>query len=409
MSGKKVSQKKKFQYTNSKNKTISIINNDKKDIQKILISSENGFKIWKKTSYLERSKIINKIGKLILKNIRILAKKEASDTGKPFQQCISEVKYCADLWQHASRTIKNVKEQVIKVNKKTNCRIYFEPVGITAIIIPWNSPQLVLSERLPYILAAGCVGIIKPSEFANDGLIKLIEIINNINLPKGVVNLVTGNHFTANLLTNHTKVNAISFTGSSDTGKKVMRSASKDIKRISLELGGKNPFIIFGDANLNLAIKNLIISFTLNSGQACVGTSRVYVEKKILNKFFSKFKKYLNKNKNKNYKLSNYKNYNNAFNYLKKRDFNKNNIFYGNIPKSKNKDLILNPLILTNLKENDDIFKRDLFSPIITIETFDNEEILKDKLNKSKYGLSCVVWTKNIKKGEKIFKRGSIW
>ena len=133
-----------------------------------------------------------------------------------------------------------------------------------------------------------------------------------------------------------------------------------------------------------------------------MGTSRVYVEKKILNKFFSKFKKYLNKNKNKNYKLSNYKNYNNAFNYLKKRDFNKNNIFYGNIPKSKNKDLILNPLILTNLKENDDIFKRDLFSPIITIETFDNEEILKDKLNKSKYGLSCVVRQRILKK-EKNF------
>ena len=323
-----------FSYLNLKKQKIIVRNCNKKDINNLLESSVNAYKIWKHRTYQERSKLIYKIGKIILKYKNILATEESIDTGKPISQCISEIEYCSSLWLHASKSIKRVQDNKIRINKKTVCRIYYEPAGIAAIIVPWNSPQIVLSERLPYILAAGCVGIIKPSEFANGGLIKFIEIINKIEIGAGVINLLTGNSITSNWLINHKKINIISFAGSSQTGKKIMRSASKDLKRVSLEMGGKNPFIIFDDANINKAVRNAITSFSLNSGQCCVGASRIFVEKKIINKVLNYLKKNLDKNKQV-YKLSNYKNYNNVFNYLKKRRFKKENIFYGSIPKKK--------------------------------------------------------------------------
>jgi betaine-aldehyde dehydrogenase len=400
-----------FVFKNLDNKKILIQNSNLDDIKKVINSSKNSFNFWKKKSLIEKSKYLYNISKIILKYKNILAKKESFDTGKSFSQSESEVNHCAELWKHASKEILKFNSKKIKINNTTFCRIYNEPVGVTAVIIPWNFPLIVLSERLPYILATGCVGILKPSELASSSIIKFIEIIKEANLPKGVINLLTGDHSTGSLLIKQKDVRMISFTGATETGKKVMKVASADLKRVSLELGGKNPFIVFNDANIDKAVKNCIVSFTHNSGQCCVGVSRVFIEEKYYKNFSEKLKMNLLK-ENKLFRISNERQYNKVFSYLKKRNFNKEKILVGKIPSYKNKKFIVKPLVLTNLSNNDDIHKSEMFSPIITLESFKNKSDLLDILNKSKYGLSCIVWSKNISKSLNFINEiqiGRIW
>ena len=400
-----------FTFKNLNKKKILIKNSNLRDIKKVISSSKISFNFWKKKSLIEKSKFLYSISKLIIKHNAILAKKESFDTGKPYPQSISEINHCAKLWKHASKEILKFNSKTIKINNKTFCKIYNEPIGIAAVIIPWNFPLIVLSERLPYIIATGCVAILKPSELASSSVIKFIEIIKTANLPNGVINLITGDHSTGSMLIKQKEIKVISFTGATESGKKVMKIAATDLKRVSLELGGKNPFIVFDDANIDKAIKNCIISFTHNSGQCCVGISRVFIEEKNYKKFSEKLKINLLK-KNKFFRISNERQYIKIFDYLKKRKFDKKNILVGEIPSIKNKRLFLKPLVLKNLSNNDDIHKTELFSPIITLESFKNKSDLTNILNKSNYGLSCMIWSKNISKSLNFINEiqiGRIW
>ena len=405
------SSKNFFEYKNLKKIRIRI-NNPKKDELYSLIDSSKAAQIfWKNKSNSEKSKILKIISNLITENKKSIALKEMFDTGKSYNQALDEIKYCHELWEHASKIVLNFREKTIRINKKTYCKIYNEPIGVTGIIVPWNFPFLVLSERLPYILASGCVGIIKPSEYASATLIKFMDLIkDNKKIPNGIINLVTGGAKIGSDLVKNKDIKCISFTGSSITGKNVMKKASTNLKRLSLELGGKNPIIVFKDADLKKTIKNIIISFTHNSGQCCVGASRIFVEKKIFKKFQRLFKEELEKN-NKFYQISNFMQYEKIFKYLNKKNFLQK-IFYGEIPKKKNKKLQIKPIVFKNLSKQNDIHKTELFGPIITLESYEKNEELKKLIDESNYGLACMIWTKNIKEAQKFIKGiqiGRLW
>lgn len=408
----KSNSKEEIDYKNLKKKKIIIKNPSKNELDILIQSSKTAQENWKKKSNLEKSKILELISKIIKKNQKKIALQEMFDTGKSFEQALDEIKYCHKLWLYASKIVLNSKEKKIKINNNTVCKIYNEPIGVTAIIVPWNFPFIVLSERLPYILASGCVGIIKPSEYASGTLIKFADILkNNKNIPIGIINLITGGpKIGANLVSNKS-IKCISFTGSSLTGRKVMRKASNDLKRLSLELGGKNPIIIFKDADLNKATRNVFTSFTHNAGQCCVGASRVFIEEIIFNKFKKYFKKILKKNQ-KSYQISNFMQYEKIFSYLNKNKLTSNNIFYGEIPRKKDKNFKIKPIVFENLSLKNNIHKTELFGPIVTIEKFNNHEKLKKLLDESNYGLACMVWTKNTKKAQFFLKGiqiGRLW
>jgi len=387
-----------FNYTNYNKIKINIANPNRDGIQNLVNSSKNAFNIWKYKNNKEKSKVLKIISNLLLEKKNFLAHAEKFDTGKPYKQAVSEIEYCYKLWKHASEIVLNVKEKLIKINNKTFCKIYNEPIGVTSVIVPWNFPLLVMSERLPYILAAGCVGIIKPSEYASSSLIKFVDLIkNNQKIPSGIINLITGDSTVGVKLVENKYVRCISFTGSSETGKKVMKKASSNLKRLNLELGGKNPIIIFKDANLKKAIKNVIISFTHNSGQCCVGASRVFVEEIIYERFKFFFKKALEKKK-KFFQISNIMQYKKIYEYLAKNRSLSENIFHGELLKRKNKNLKLKPIVFENLSIKNKIHKTELFGPIISIESFNDKFKLKKILDESNYGLACMIWSKNIKK-----------
>ena len=392
-----------------KQKYSEIICN-KKDVKASIKSATNGLVNWNNTSKKEKYKIISKLTSFIYRNRILLAKLESIDTGKTFEQSLSEILGGHELWKYACKQILSQKNKKIKITKNTFAKIFHEPVGVVVLIIPWNFPFIVASERLPFILSAGCSVILKPSEYASRSIRFLTELIHKSNFPKGTVNYLSGpGNITGNILCSSKQVDMISFTGSTIVGKKIMRQSSYDLKKISLELGGKNPIIICEDADLIKSVNGVIIAFTHNSGQACVAGSRLYVHNKIYNKFIKIF---IDKVKNiqKLNPITTQKQYEKLLNIY--QQLFKKNIFpiFGKM--KKRKDRVMDPLIYADAPLNSILYREELFGPIIVIKSFEKDDEAINLANNTNYGLSAMVWSKNLSRSNKIVSKinaGRIW
>ena len=411
---KKSFSKKKFaRKTFKKNKKIIYSNCNKKDLLLVINSAKQGLKANSNLSFNERKKKLYKIYKEILKNSNKLAKLEALETGKKFVHAKQEIIHSSKLWLYASKNLKSLNSKK-RLNKTHKANINFEPVGIISLIIPWNFPFVVLSERLPFMLGAGNSVVIKPSEYASQSIIYLMKIIKKIDYPAGVVNLITGNGSKiGSQLSKDKSINMISFTGSTKVGKKIMSVASKNIKRLSLELGGKNSIIILEDANLKKSINIIIDSFTGNAGQSCVSTSRLLVDVKIKDKLIYLLIKKLNSIKNfkKIYgKISNQRQYNSIKSILIKNKKFKKNIIFGNL-KFVDKEFI-EPIVFKDLPKRNSINLDEIFGPILSINSFKTIDEAIDFSNYTKMGLSAVICCNNKKKALDIasrLKSGRVW
>lgn len=386
---------------------------NKLDIQRTILSAKKGFQYNKNLNLIERKKFIFKIYNQIKKNYKKIAKVESLETGKNISDAEKEILHSANIWLFAFKSLKNNNSK-LKLSKQHNGHIIYEPVGIVSLIIPWNFPFVVLSERLPFILGSGNSVIIKPSEFASQSMIYFMNLIKKTNLPIGIINLITGSGpKVGSYLTKNKNINMVSFTGSTKVGKKIIRSSSKNIKRLSLELGGKNSIIVLADADLDKTINILINSFTGNAGQSCVSTSRLLVDIKIKEKLIKKLINRLTKIKNFK-KIYGFISTRFQYNFLKKsiQDNNRynNNIIYG-LENFKHKNFI-SPIIFKDLPQNHIFNKKELFGPILSINSFENENQAIKISNSTKYGLSAVICSRNKKKSFKIAERlnsGRIW
>ena len=265
-----------------------------------------------------------------------------------------------------------------------------------------------------FIIAAGNSVIIKPSEYASQSLIYLMNILKNINLPLGIVNLVTGSGAkTGSLLTKKREINMISFTGSTIVGKKIMKNSANNVKRLSLELGGKNSFIVLSDANINKTVDIIINSFTGNAGQSCVSTSRLFVDFRIKKLLIKKLLKKLNSFKSfKNIYglISTQKQLNTIRKILYENKKFKSKLIFGSLDLPlKN---FIKPIVFCDLPEKNIINKKELFGPILSINSFKKIDEAIEKSNSTNYGLSAVVCGKEEKKNINIASKlnaGRIW
>jgi len=382
------------------------------DLKKVILSAEQGLKINSELSYKTKSKFLYSIYKGILINIKILARLEASETGKLLKQAEQEIQHAANIWLHASKITKNL-DYKKKLDKLHDGLVVYEPVGIVSLIVPWNFPFIVASERLPYILAAGNSVIIKPSEFASQSIYYLINIIKKNQYPSGIINLITGiGDNIGKKIVNNKEINMISFTGSTKVGKKIMSSSGKTIKRLSLELGGKNSLIALEDAHIKNTVDIIIKGFTLNAGQTCVATSKVLVHHKIKKTLIDSLVKELSKIKNfkKIYgpiTTQRQKEKIKAI-LLQNEKFNKNIVFGKSIFV---KDFI-NPIVFKDLPLNNTINTNEIFGPILSINSFENENEMIKIANSTDYGLSLVICGQNKKEALSIarkIKSGRIW
>ena len=241
---------------------------------------------WRKMSAYERGRILYKLGDLIEANREELAHLDTIDNGKPYQYTIDDAPYAAKIFRYFAGCADKIHGQTIPISGPYFCYTKLEPVGVVGAIIPWNFPMETLSVKLAPALAAGCTVVLKPAEQTPLSALKIASLIMEAGFPEGVVNIIAGGYEAGKALCQHPLVDKITFTGSTEVGYDIMRHSHKhNLKRVTLELGGKSPNIIMDDADLDLAIEQTQNGTFTNSGQCCIAGSRVYVHEKIYDEF----------------------------------------------------------------------------------------------------------------------------
>lgn len=238
---------------------------------------------WPKFTGTERAVYLRAIAAKVTEKREFLAKLEVADNGKPLPEAlwdIDDVAGCFTYYATLAEELDHHPEETIPLNEpRFSSRVVREPLGVVGAITPWNYPLLMVSWKVAPALAAGCTIVLKPSELTPLTALELGVIAQEVNLPAGVLNIVTGTGMQAGEpLTEHPLVDKLAFTGSVSTGRKVMMAGAQDIKTVSLELGGKSPFVIFADSDIEKAVEWIMFGIFWNQGQVCSATSRVLVE-----------------------------------------------------------------------------------------------------------------------------------
>ncbi len=241
---------------------------------------------WRTTSGAVRSKLLYGVAVLIRRDAERLALAETLDTGKPISQSRSEVESTAELWEYAASLARHSQGDAHNgLGADTLAMVVNEPVGVVAMITPWNFPILIISQKLPFALAAGNTAVVKPSESSPTTTVMLGGLIREAGFPDGVVNVLTGSGGLGSMIVDHPGIDMISFTGSTEVGRKIASRAGSDLKRIELELGGKNPQIVTRSADLAAAVDAAVFGGFFNTGQCCNAGSRIIVHRSIAEEF----------------------------------------------------------------------------------------------------------------------------
>src|SRR5690348_11611337 len=265
----------------------------KDDVDAAIKAARNAFddheSAWRKLSASERGKLIWRLADLIEKNIDELAELETLDNGK----IINESRYVdmpmsADVLRYYAGWATKVHGETINSFENAFTYTLREPVGVVGAIVPWNFPLLISTWKLGPALACGCTVVLKPAEQTPLTALRMGELMQEAGFPAGVVNIVTGGPATGQALVRHQGVDKIAFTGSTAVGKEIMQTAAGDLKRVTLELGGKSPNIVFADSDLDSAVKGAITGIFYGKGEVCAAGSRLFVEKKVHDEFMNK-------------------------------------------------------------------------------------------------------------------------
>jgi aldehyde dehydrogenase (NAD+) len=385
----------------------------KADIDKAVASARKAYdKTWSKMHPKERGKYIYRIARLLQERAREFSVIETMDGGKPIRESrdVDVPLAAAHFFYHAG--------WADKLEYAFPGRVA-EPLGVVGQVIPWNFPLLMAAWKLAPALATGNTVVLKPAETTPLTAMKLAEIIQEADLPPGVVNIVNGAGETGKFLVNHGDINKIAFTGSTDVGKYIMKSVAGSGKKYTLELGGKAANIIFEDAAIDQAVEGIINAIFFNQGHVCCAGSRLYVQEGVADEVIAKLQKRmeslivgdpLDKNTdigaiNSKMQLDKIK----MYVKLGKDEGGKIHQTACSLPK---KGYWFAPTIFTDVSQSNRIVQEEIFGPVLAIQTFRTVDEVITKANNSPYGLSGGVWTD---KGSKIFKvtqdirAGVIW
>jgi len=411
----KPSSKKYFDTINPANeeKLSSIAEANNVDVNKAVVAARNAYeKGWKKTSPKERAKYIFRIARIIQEKARELSVIETLDGGKPIRESRDfDVPTAANHFFYYAGWADKL--DYAFPNKKPTS------LGVAGQIIPWNFPLLMAAWKIAPALATGNTVVLKPAETTSLTALKLAEIIQEADLPPGVVNIITGAGSTGAALVNHPDVNKVAFTGSTDVGKIIQKAIAGTNKKATLELGGKAANIIFDDAPLDQAVEGIINGIFFNQGHVCCAGSRLFVQESVYKIVLQKLKDRMESlilgdpmDKNTDIGAINSKQQLDVINkYLKIGQQEGAEIFQSAcaIPK---KGFYCRPTIFTNVAQSNRIAQEEIFGPVLAIQTFRTEDEVIEKANNTPFGLSAGVWTD---KGSKIFnmtsklKAGVIW
>lgn len=377
---------------------------------------------WPQLPAKQRADVLLCVAQHIEEKADNIALIECLETGKPLQQALAEVRGCADLWRYAAALARTTHgESYNALGNDMLAMVLRQPIGVVALITPWNFPLWILSQKLPFALAAGCTVVIKPSEYTNGSTMMLGEILQHSGLPAGVVNIVSGLGDPAGTtLVNSPQVDMISFTGSTCVGRQIAAQAGQHLKKVALELGGKNPQIIFPDCDWQAAVDAVVFGVYFNAGECCNSGSRIIVHNDIIEQFSQavvekarqvtvgdplhpqvKIGAIINENQ-----LSIIKN---AISSACQQGAK---ILSGGQQLTCDHGLFMQPTVIGNVTEDMEIARQEIFGPVLAILGFADEQQAVNIANNTSYGLSAAVWSKNIDTCLSLSRKinaGTVW
>ena len=401
-------------------------NSSSTDIDVAFQAANAAFPGWAELTVTDRSQYLHKIAELLEHQLDDFSNYESRDTGKPVTLAQS-----VDI----PRAIANFRffgeyGPTFKFNSELNSdqsenRVVHAPLGVVGCISPWNLPLYLFTWKIAPALMAGNTVLAKPSEITPYTAYKLGEICKDANLPAGVLNIIHGQGITAgDALINHKGVQAISFTGGSATGKIIAQKTAASFKKLSLEMGGKNPAIIFTDCNYNKMLETVVQSSFSNQGQICLSSSRILIQTEIFQRFKKDFIGKVNKlivgdpqdHESNLGAVSSKNHFNKILNYIKLAEKEGGEILFGGkalkLSGRCKKGWFIEPTIIEGLNNNAKTNQEEIFGPVVTLIPFENEEDAIQIANESDYGLSATIWTEDKERATRVSNQveaGVIW
>ena len=389
---------------------ISIATNS--DMQRAVISAENAMKSWQKTAIKERSRIIRTWGDLLTANVEDLAKILTLEQGKPLVEAKGEILYGASYFEWYAEEAKRVYGETIPANL-TNQRvlIHHEPIGVCAAITPWNFPNAMLARKVAPALAAGCAMVAKPASQTPLSANALAYLGIQAGLPAGLFNIIHGHSGQiGEFLCSSQTIKKLTFTGSTEVGIWLYQNCANTMKKMSLELGGNAPLIVFEDANIDIAVEGIIKSKFRNSGQTCVCSNRIFIHNSIRNTVIEKLKLQISKLKLGNGlengidlgPLIDAKAITHAKSLIEDALANQAQLICGGDISYEHGELFFKPTLINCQNNQLRLFKEEIFAPILAVYGFDSDEEVIGLANSTPYGLASYFFSQNINRIYKI-------
>jgi aminomuconate-semialdehyde/2-hydroxymuconate-6-semialdehyde dehydrogenase len=414
-------------YNPSNGKVYSLIpDSDEKDVELAVEAANHARNHWAHTSIEDRYKVLNKIADLIEENLEILAKAESVDNGKPVKlarsvdipRAASNMRFFATAILHYASEAHGMQERGFNYTLR-------QPIGVVGCISPWNLPLYLFTWKIAPALAAGNCVVAKPSEITPMTAYLFSKLCIEAGLPAGVLNIIHGlGPKVGSAITKHKDIKAISFTGGTATGAEIARIAAPAFKKLSLELGGKNPNIIFADCNFAKTLQTTMHSSFANQGQICLCGSRIFVERPLYEKFRDAFVA-----KTKEMRIGDPSDENVQMGAVVSQQHMEKVLSYIELAKQEGGKILtggkqiklegelsggyyLEPTIIEGLSYNCRTNQEEIFGPVVTIMPFDTEEEVIEYANSTVYGLAATVWTDNIHKANRVAAKidsGIVW
>jgi acyl-CoA reductase-like NAD-dependent aldehyde dehydrogenase len=378
---------------------------------------------WRKMSASERGKVLWRIADLLEKNIDELAELETLDNGKPiFESRYVDMPMVADVFRYYAGWATKIHGETVNTFNNAFTYTLREPVGVVGAIVAWNFPLLLASWKLGPALACGNTVVLKPAEQTPLTALRFGELCLEAGLPPGVLNIVTGGPETGAALVKHPGVDKVAFTGSTSVGKEIMRSSAETLKRVTLELGGKSPNIVFSDSNMDAAVKGAVNGIFYGKGEVCCAGSRLFVEKKVEDEFTSKLIEYTKKiklgdpldPKTRLGAIVSEKQMQTVLGYIESGKKEGATLLAGGKRASVDGDrgYFIEPTVFGGVKNEMTIAQEEIFGPVLATLTFDDIDQVAELANKNIYGLAAAIWTNDIKKAHQLSRRlkaGTVW
>ena len=387
------------------------------ELDRAVAAARRAFASWRKTPVEERRKVIQGIAAAIKDNADELYRLLTSEQGKPHHQAQQEIYGAAGL--AAAQSTLSLDDVINQDDDTRLSRTRRVPVGVVGGIVPWNFPVMMAIQKIVPAILSGCTIVLKPSPFTPLTTLRIAELIKDV-VPAGVVNVITGEDSLGPLITGHPDIDKITFTGSTATGKKIMEGASKDLKRITLELGGNDASIVLPDADVEKVAEQLFWSSFSNAGQICVAAKRIYIHEDIyddLSKAIAEYAKGVTVGDGSQQgtgvgPIQNRKQFERVCELIQDAKDQGYTFLVGGDVDPSGSGYFVPITILDNPPEDARIVAEEQFGPVMPLMKFSTEEEAIARANASEYGLAGAVWTKDADKGVAIAEQletGTVW